>query len=64
MSERELFLAALQIADPHERSAWLDHACGGDAVLRQRIDELLQQGERITKGKLGNVGKVAAWALF
>jgi hypothetical protein len=42
MSERELFLAALQIADPHERAAWLDHACGGDAVLRQRIDVLLQ----------------------
>jgi eukaryotic-like serine/threonine-protein kinase len=42
MSERELFLAALQIADPHERSAWLDRACGGDAVLRQRIDVLLQ----------------------
>ncbi len=26
MSERELFLAALQIADPHERSAYLDRA--------------------------------------
>jgi tetratricopeptide (TPR) repeat protein len=42
MSERELFLAALQIADPQERSSWLDRACAGDAVLRQRIDVLLQ----------------------
>jgi hypothetical protein len=31
MSERELFLASLQIADPQERSTWLDRACGGDA---------------------------------
>ena len=41
MSERELFLAALQISDPEERSTWLDRACEGDAVLRQRIDVLL-----------------------
>jgi tetratricopeptide (TPR) repeat protein len=46
MSERELFVAALQIADPQERSTWLDHACGGDAVLRQRIDVLLQALDR------------------
>jgi hypothetical protein len=46
MSERELFLVALQIADPEERSSWLDRACGGDAVLRQRIDVLLQALDR------------------
>jgi tetratricopeptide (TPR) repeat protein/serine/threonine protein kinase len=42
MSERDLFIAALQIAPPQERSAWLDRECGGDAALRQRIDVLLQ----------------------
>jgi serine/threonine protein kinase/WD40 repeat protein len=42
MSERDLFIAALQITDPVERSAWLDRECGGDASLRQRIDVLLE----------------------
>src|SRR5215472_5296313 len=46
MGERDLFIAALQITDPAERSAWLDHACGGDAALRQRIDVLLQALEK------------------
>jgi WD40 repeat protein/serine/threonine protein kinase len=41
MSERDLFVAALQIT-PTERSAWLDRECAGDAALRQRIDALLQ----------------------
>jgi tetratricopeptide (TPR) repeat protein/serine/threonine protein kinase len=42
MSERDLFIAALQFAPPQERSAWLDRECGGDAARRQRIDVLLQ----------------------
>src|SRR5262245_45322563 len=42
MSERDLFIAALQITDPAERVAWLDRACGGDVALRQRIEVLLQ----------------------
>src|SRR5262245_20562043 len=42
MSERDLFIAALQISDPVQRSAWLDRECGGDAALRQRIDVLLE----------------------
>jgi tetratricopeptide (TPR) repeat protein/serine/threonine protein kinase len=42
MSERDLFVAALQISDPVQRSAWLDRECGGDAALRQRIEVLLQ----------------------
>jgi serine/threonine protein kinase len=41
MSERDLFIAALQIT-PAERSAWLDRECAGDAAMRQRIDALLQ----------------------
>jgi serine/threonine protein kinase len=42
MSERDLFIAALQISDLAERSAWLDRECGGDAALRRRIEVLLQ----------------------
>ena len=42
MSERDLFIAALKIPEPVERSGWLDRQCGGDAALRQRIDVLLE----------------------
>ena len=42
MSERDLFIAALKITEPVERSAWLDQECGGNAPLRQRVDVLLQ----------------------
>src|SRR4051794_27152072 len=41
MSERDLFVAALQITDRAERSAWLDRECGGDATLRRRVEALL-----------------------
>src|SRR5262249_33110470 len=42
MRELELFAAALQIADPAGRAAYLDQACAGDAALRQRIELLLR----------------------
>jgi hypothetical protein len=42
MSERDLFIGALKISEPAERSAWLDRECGGDAALRRRLDVLLQ----------------------
>jgi serine/threonine protein kinase len=41
MSERDLFIAALQKEDLAERAAYLDQACAGDAELRQRIEVLL-----------------------
>ncbi len=41
MNERDLFIAALQIDDPAERTAYLDQACGGDNELRNRLDVLL-----------------------
>jgi len=41
MNERDLFIEALKITEPAERSAWLDRECRGDARLRQRIDVLL-----------------------
>jgi serine/threonine protein kinase len=39
--EREIFDAALEIADGRERDAALDRACAGDAQLRARVGELL-----------------------
>src|SRR5689334_1853839 len=42
MNERDIFIAARHIASPEDRSGYLDEACGGDAALRARIDELLQ----------------------
>jgi serine/threonine protein kinase/WD40 repeat protein len=42
MTERDLFMAALQIEDSSQRSAMLDRACGGAVELRQRVDALLR----------------------
>src|SRR5262249_30683227 len=42
VNERDLFIAALQIEDATQRSAYLDKACGADAELRQRVDVLLE----------------------
>jgi hypothetical protein len=46
MTERELFLAALERDDPTERAAFLDQACGADVSLRQRVEALLHSHER------------------
>jgi eukaryotic-like serine/threonine-protein kinase len=36
-----IFTEALARTDPAERAAYLDGACGGDAGLRRRVEELL-----------------------
>jgi serine/threonine protein kinase/tetratricopeptide (TPR) repeat protein len=41
MNELDLFVAALAITDPEERSAYLERQCSGDATLRRRIEQLL-----------------------
>src|SRR5262249_41845650 len=46
MTEREIFLAAVEKDDPTERAAYLDQACGADASLRQRVEGLLRYHER------------------
>src|SRR5438876_153698 len=40
--EREIFLGALERPSAAERAAFLDGACGGDAALRVRMDDLLR----------------------
>jgi serine/threonine protein kinase/tetratricopeptide (TPR) repeat protein len=42
MSDREIFDAALAIADPARRSAYLDQACAGDAARIRQIKGLLE----------------------
>ncbi len=46
MGERDLFIEALQQADPTARSAYLDAACAGDDALRRRVLQLLAQHEK------------------
>jgi serine/threonine protein kinase/tetratricopeptide (TPR) repeat protein len=42
MGERDIFHAALALADPAQRSAFLDQACAGDPALKDHIQALLQ----------------------
>jgi hypothetical protein len=37
-----IFTRALEKTDPAERAAFLDGACGADALLRQRVERLLR----------------------
>jgi hypothetical protein len=46
MTEREIFMAALEKDQPAERAAYLDEACAADATLRQRVEALLHSHER------------------
>ena len=41
MTERTIFLAALDIADPAERTAYVERACSGNPALRRRVEALL-----------------------
>jgi serine/threonine protein kinase len=43
---KELFAAALDLADDAERQTFLDRQCAGDAELRRRLEELLHAHER------------------
>jgi hypothetical protein len=46
MSERDVFTAAREIADPAARSAYLDAACAGSPALRERVEALLRAHDR------------------
>jgi tetratricopeptide (TPR) repeat protein/serine/threonine protein kinase len=47
MTEREIFIAALHQRDPAERAAVLNRACGEDRALRDRVEALLGEQERL-----------------
>src|SRR5687767_4056054 len=42
MNERTIFLQALELASEPERSAFVARACGDDAGLRRRVEQLLR----------------------
>ncbi|HVK15431.1 MAG TPA: serine/threonine-protein kinase, partial [Fimbriiglobus sp.] len=42
MSERDIFIGALQTDDPAGRRTYLEAACGADDALRRRVDALLE----------------------
>src|SRR5947207_3315041 len=44
--EESLFEAARSLPDPARRNAFLAEACGNDAALRKKIEELLTACER------------------
>jgi tetratricopeptide (TPR) repeat protein/serine/threonine protein kinase len=46
MNERSIFMAAVAMESAAQRSAYLDEACGGNAVLRQRVEALLGSHEQ------------------
>src|SRR2546425_821205 len=45
-SEQTIFDAARRMADAEALAAYLDAACAGDALLRERIEKLLQANQR------------------
>jgi tetratricopeptide (TPR) repeat protein len=42
----DLFLQAIEIADPADRQRFLDGASAGNQVLRERVDALIREGEQ------------------
>jgi non-specific serine/threonine protein kinase/serine/threonine-protein kinase len=47
MKEREIFDAALAIADPVERDVFLDRACNGDPGLKEHLRGLLEMEQKL-----------------
>src|SRR5262245_30276857 len=45
MSERTIFMAALEKSTPEQRAAFLDEACAGDTAMRERVEALLRSHE-------------------
>src|SRR6516162_2009108 len=45
MSERDVFITALQQPDPARRQAYLDGACAGQPELRRQVEHLLRLHE-------------------
>jgi formylglycine-generating enzyme required for sulfatase activity len=46
MTEQTIFLAALDLADPAERTAYLDRTCGPNEALRRQVEALLAAHDR------------------
>src|SRR5262249_48323630 len=46
-SEREIFAIALHKSDPAEQAAYLAQACGDDISLRERVEILLREHDKL-----------------
>jgi serine/threonine protein kinase len=55
-----LFQGALE-RDPGERSAWLEQACGGDAVLHEEVESLLANAEAHLSNPYANPAMAKLW---
>jgi formylglycine-generating enzyme required for sulfatase activity len=42
MTERDIFLAALDLTDPTERATFVDKSCAGNQALRDKVEALLR----------------------
>jgi len=60
--ENELFLAALQQPSPRAQSDYLDGACGGDNILRARLETLLVEHLATASLQLRPIGPTRAGA--
>ena len=49
MTDRDLFIAALDHSDPAARAAWLDRHCAGDPDRRRRVEVLLRAHEQASR---------------
>src|SRR5262245_38098137 len=58
MSERDIFLAVLDLPDPTARAAYVEAACAGNADLRTAVEALLRSHEEA--GSFLHVPAVAA----
>lgn len=56
-----IFWAAVQVSDPSSRDRFVDRECGDDAVLRQRVTELLRAHD--TAGGFLRRTLVGRWVL-
>jgi eukaryotic-like serine/threonine-protein kinase len=46
MNERDIFLTAIEIADPEQAASYVEQACGSDAGLRAQVEKLLKSHAR------------------
>src|SRR5262245_4708489 len=49
MTDRDLFIAALDHSEPAARAAWLDEACAGDLDRRRRVEVLLRAHDQASR---------------
>jgi len=62
MSERDIFLAAVEIDCPTDRARYVERACSGDLSLRERLNAMLAFHEQDVSFLCGPYLKTDQWA--